>query len=100
MTNDAMTTLDTLCLARACPNNSTLATLSSTLSAHFVENGRNSTKCFDKVGDKVSKSPLLEQALAIDNRVLVIRSPLVTGYWAFIGHWSLVIAHFPRYAFR
>src|SRR5439155_3778783 len=29
----------------------------------FVENGRDSTKCFDKVGDKVRKSRLLGQAL-------------------------------------
>src|SRR2546425_3888270 len=45
-------------LSRACPK-STPATLPCTLPAHFVENGRNSTKCFDKVGDKVRKCVLL-----------------------------------------
>src|SRR6266516_785940 len=40
-----------------------LATLSGTLSVHFVENGRKSTKCFDKVQDKVVDVLLLGQAL-------------------------------------
>src|SRR5439155_16240371 len=51
-------------IARACPKNSTSATLSCTLSPDFVENGRNSTKCFDKVGDKMWKSRLVRHALA------------------------------------
>src|SRR5438094_6464287 len=58
-------------LSTACPK-STPATLSCTLPAHFVENGRNSTKCFDKV----RKSLLLGQA----------RTGCVLLLWLLLGY--------------
>ncbi len=54
---------DIAAVCRACPRASFHSTLSRTLSDHFVENGRNSTKCATKWRTKWPKEVVLGQAL-------------------------------------
>src|SRR5947199_407371 len=93
VTNGERMTNTRLSIARACSKSGDFDTLSPTLSKHFVEFRPFSTKCADKVLDKVAKVLLLGQALAKQSVSRVVIASLVIAslrHWS-LRHWSLVI---------